>query len=100
MAKRDAWPGDFDVLVQEYVPGQEFGIFYYRYPGQERGRILSIVEETDTVAGSCTVPFEKSRIEPRFHEITIHTGRGHGAFYAPVPDWMDPVVRWASAEEP
>jgi len=34
-----------DVLVQEHVPGQEFGIFYYRYPGQEHGTIFSITEK-------------------------------------------------------
>jgi membrane protein DedA with SNARE-associated domain len=36
----------FDVLVQEYVPGEEFGIFYYRYPDRGRGRIFSITEKT------------------------------------------------------
>jgi len=32
-------------LVQEYVPGFEFGIFYYRIPGQPRGHIFSITEK-------------------------------------------------------
>jgi hypothetical protein len=36
---------EFDVLVQEYAPGEEFGVFYYRYPGQPRGRIFSITEK-------------------------------------------------------
>jgi pimeloyl-ACP methyl ester carboxylesterase/membrane protein DedA with SNARE-associated domain len=35
----------FDLLVQEYVPGKEFGIFYYRYPDRERGSIFSITEK-------------------------------------------------------
>jgi pimeloyl-ACP methyl ester carboxylesterase/membrane protein DedA with SNARE-associated domain len=34
-----------DMLVQEYVPGCEFGIFYYRFPDDERGRILSLTEK-------------------------------------------------------
>ncbi|HSC29580.1 MAG TPA: VTT domain-containing protein [Vicinamibacterales bacterium] len=34
-----------DLIVQEYVPGLEFGVFYYRRPGQQRGRILSITEK-------------------------------------------------------
>ncbi|MGC4034622.1 MAG: hypothetical protein QM764_01585 [Chitinophagaceae bacterium] len=35
---------DIDFLVQEFVPYQnEVGIFYYRYPGQERGNISGIV---------------------------------------------------------
>jgi len=36
---------EFDTLVQEYVPGDEFGIFYYRYPGEQRGQIFSITEK-------------------------------------------------------
>lgn len=30
------------VIVQEYVPGDEVGVFYYRYPGEVRGRIYSM----------------------------------------------------------
>jgi len=36
-------------LVQEYVPGVEFGIFYVRYPGEDRGRIFSITEKRPPV---------------------------------------------------
>ena len=36
-------PGD--TIVQKYVAGLEFGIFYYRYPGQSQGRIFSITEK-------------------------------------------------------
>jgi len=34
-----------DVLVQEYVPGKEFGVFYYRYPDEPHGCIFSITEK-------------------------------------------------------
>ncbi len=34
-----------DTIVQEYVPGLEFGVFYVRRPGESRGRILSITEK-------------------------------------------------------
>ncbi|MDQ1348554.1 MAG: hypothetical protein QG573_1929 [Acidobacteriota bacterium] len=30
------------LIAQEYVAGEEFGVFYVRHPAQERGRILSI----------------------------------------------------------
>ena len=30
------------LIVQEYVPGEELGVFYYRLPGDERGRIFGI----------------------------------------------------------
>jgi hypothetical protein len=35
----------FPVILQEYVPGQEYGVFYYRYPGRERGRVFSVTEK-------------------------------------------------------
>ena len=38
-----AAPGD--TIAQAYAPGAEFGVFYVRLPGDERGRILSIVEK-------------------------------------------------------
>jgi hypothetical protein len=34
-----------DTIVQRYVAGVEFGIFYYRHPAQSEGRILSITEK-------------------------------------------------------
>lgn len=34
-----------DAIIQEYVPGLEFGIFYYRYPSEEHGRIFAITEK-------------------------------------------------------
>jgi len=34
-----------DVLAQEYVPGREFGVFYYRIPGEPGGRIFSITDK-------------------------------------------------------
>lgn len=34
-----------DTIIQEYIPGLEFGVFYYRYPGEAGGRIFSITEK-------------------------------------------------------
>jgi len=34
-----------DLIIQEYVPGLEFGVFYYRRPSDSRGRIFSITEK-------------------------------------------------------
>lgn len=33
------------VILQEYIAGGEFGIFYYRYPGQARGTVFSVTEK-------------------------------------------------------
>jgi len=39
-------------IAQEYIQGQEFGIFYVRYPSQARGSIISItVKEMIAVVG-------------------------------------------------
>lgn len=42
-----------DVVVQEYAPGPcEAGIFYYRFPHEERGRVFAITEKIfPTVTG-------------------------------------------------
>jgi pimeloyl-ACP methyl ester carboxylesterase/membrane protein DedA with SNARE-associated domain len=32
-------------IIQEYAPGFEFGVFYYRHPGDDRGHIFSITEK-------------------------------------------------------
>ena len=34
-----------DIIIQEHIPGLEFGVFYYRYPRELHGRILSITEK-------------------------------------------------------
>lgn len=34
-----------DLIVQEYIDGVEFGIFYFRFPTQERGQIFSITKK-------------------------------------------------------
>lgn len=34
-----------DALVQEFAGGLEFGIFYYRYPGEDAGRVFSITQK-------------------------------------------------------
>jgi membrane protein DedA with SNARE-associated domain len=34
-----------DTIIQEYAPGEEFGVFYYRYPNEANGHIFSITEK-------------------------------------------------------
>jgi hypothetical protein len=34
-----------DTIIQQYIDGLEFGVFYYRYPGESEGRIFSITEK-------------------------------------------------------
>ncbi len=47
-------------VAQEYVPGSEFGVFYYRYPGETRGHIYSITEKRfPSVTGDGTSTLEE-----------------------------------------
>ena len=75
-----------DVLAQEYVPGREFGIFYYRLPGERSGRIFAITDKRlPTVTGDgratletlileddravCIVPFLFAKHAARLGEV-------------------------------
>jgi hypothetical protein len=35
----------FPTILQEYLPGEEYGVFYYRYPGERHGRVFSVTEK-------------------------------------------------------
>ena len=48
LAARLAVPGR-TLVVQEYVPGEELGVFYYRFPGEERGHIFGITAKRQPV---------------------------------------------------
>ncbi len=41
------WLADMkdDFIMMEFHPGEEFGVFYYRFPGQETGSIFSITRK-------------------------------------------------------
>ncbi len=51
---------DGDLLLQEHVTGEEFGVFYFRRPGEERGQIFSITEKRfPSVVGDGTRTLEE-----------------------------------------
>jgi hypothetical protein len=62
--------------------------------GPIQGRMLSIRELSDEL-GSCNALFELASPISETVEIELSLGGGHGAFYRPQPEWVDPVVRWA-----
>jgi len=63
-----------------------------------RGRLLSIRESSDDLVGSCEGFFERSPSPNDHVEIVLELGGGHGAFYRPNPEWVEPVVKWASVD--
>ena len=71
-----------DSIVQEYVPGAEFGIFYYRHPDSERGEILSITEKRmlEVVGDGRRTLEELILLDPRAvcmapRHLTVHQSR-------------------------
>lgn len=62
------------------------------------GQILSIVEASDDLVGSCDPAFTRALEGSRVQELRLYLGGGHGAFYAPRPAWIEPLTRWAGRE--
>lgn len=63
------------------------------------GRVLSIYDASDELAGSCQRAFDMATQPLIHHEIKLQTGEGHGAFYRPMPEWIDPVVDWIKCSD-
>jgi len=69
----------------DYVKGHE--------EFQPYGNLFSIYETSD-FAGSCEYLQDRTRQLNSFIEKSINTGKEHGAFYQPLPQWLDQVKRW------
>ncbi|MDH5805801.1 MAG: cupin domain-containing protein [Gemmatimonadota bacterium] len=59
-----------------------------------RGRILSIFDSSDTMAGSCQPLFDVAGELVVDREIVLDTGLMHGTFYRPIEEWLAPVIEW------
>jgi hypothetical protein len=59
------------------------------------GNLLSIYETSDEL-GSCRKLSARSHLKS-FKEISISTGKRHGAFFQPLPQWMGPLKAWITA---
>lgn len=64
------------------------------------GRMLSLREASDDMVGSCNGLFSRAGDEAVYQEIVIEVGGGHGAFYRPRSEWVEPVAEWASSSAP
>lgn len=61
-----------------------------------RGRLLSLREYSDELVGSCEDFFGRSPSPHEHKEIVLDLGGGHGAFYRLHPEWVDPLIEWAT----
>jgi hypothetical protein len=64
------------------------------------GRVLSIYDSADNLAGSCQELFDYSKGKglSEFREVVLHVGTGHGILYQPLKEWVQPVVNWAQGK--
>jgi hypothetical protein len=56
------------------------------------GNLLSIYETSDEL-GSCGKLAARSHLKS-FKEVSISTGKKHGAFFQPLPEWIRPLKAW------
>jgi hypothetical protein len=61
------------------------------------GNVLSIYDESDTLAGSCQkfFRFSEGMGLARHEEIMLHMNKGHGILYQPYDEWLLPTLDWA-----
>ena len=57
------------------------------------GNLLSIYETSDELGGSCGKLAARSHLQS-FKEVPISTGKKHGAFFQPLPEWIAPLKQW------
>ena len=58
------------------------------------GRILSLVDAADELAGPCGSVIAGQHRGGAFQESVLNTGRGHGLFYAADAAWLSPTRAW------
>jgi len=64
------------------------------------GRVLALVEASDSLGISCEPMFAHQAPGTRTREVRLHTGLRHGAFFRPDDAWLRPVIAWAGGREP
>lgn len=93
---------NFAILAGCGRRGSGFGRSFERYLEERasrlRGRLLSIYDASDRVAGSCREAFEKAALSDS-QELVLQTGRGHALFWSPRAVWVDRVLAWATQEQ-
>jgi pimeloyl-ACP methyl ester carboxylesterase len=89
---------NFAIMAGCGKPGGGFGRGFERFLEERasrlRGRLLSIYDASDRLAGSCREAFEKAAVADSA-EVVLQTGEGHALFWSPRAVWIDEIVAWA-----
>jgi pimeloyl-ACP methyl ester carboxylesterase len=77
---------------------QSVPLLLAEYGKRPAGRVLAIRETSDETSEPC--PTWSGDVGPQatlvVREIVVNTGLRHGFLYRPLPEWVDPVVEWAT----
>jgi dienelactone hydrolase len=63
------------------------------------GRMLSLIETSDTLGVSCAPMFSRKAPNSISRETALSLGLGHGTFFQPRAAWLEPVLAWARGED-
>lgn len=63
------------------------------------GRMLSLIETSDTLGVSCAPMFTRKSVNAVSREMALGLGLGHGTFYQPRDAWLAPALAWARGED-
>ena len=63
-------------------------------PSPLHGRVLSIYDASDQLAGTCEKAFANPPHDLKSKEFVLHTEKGHRLFYQVQQEWLMPVKAW------
>jgi len=64
------------------------------------GRVLSLLETSDSLGVSCAPLFAHRSPGAVTREVPLSLGLGHGTFFQPRAAWLTPTIAWAMGREP
>ena len=67
----------------------------YKFNLKPSGRVLSLFDEDDDRFESCSEIFLEGQHNLQSKEIILNIGDGHGVFYSPITEWVEPMMKWA-----
>jgi len=62
------------------------------------GHVLSLYDKKDDFVASCTVLKSRGGSVSSFAETVLNSGKGHGVFFNPAPEWTAPVKQWIKTD--
>lgn len=64
------------------------------------GHLFSVYETSDSVGSCDEVVARAASFVSSYTEVSISTGKEHGAFFTPKKEWLQPVKSWLKRDKP